>query len=192
MRGIVGIIFILLLSSQVFSQSIVKREGLSKMDQGYAAMLDGNYEEADELFRQAMGMLDKLPSDLAYYFGRNSYHIGKHRQAINWLTKYVQLKGTSGNHYDKAKMYLDRATLAFQEQREKQNDQTVKQLTNDNYYDCPGEIVICPACQGSGVLITPGKFGPLYQTCPISGLSGRMSCDKYNAYIRGELATKLE
>ena len=182
----------LLTFSQSFSQSIVKREGLTKMDQGYNAMLDGKYQEADQLFREAMGLLDRLPSDLAYYFGRNSYHMGKNKQAINWLTKYVQLKGTSGKFHEKASQYLELANQAFQAEQRKTQEITAKQLSNNGYYDCPGEVVTCPVCQGSGVLITPGKFGALYQTCPTSGLSGRMTCDQYNAYLRGELATNME
>ena len=162
------------------------------MDQGYDAMRDGKYQEADQLFREAMGLLDRLPSDLAYYFGRNSYHLGKNKQAINWLTKYVQLKGTSGKFYEKASQYLELANKAFQTEQKKTQKMTAKQLSNNGYYDCPGEVVTCPVCQGSGVLITPGKFGAVYQTCPISGLSGRMTCDQYNAYLRGELATDLE
>lgn len=162
------------------------------MDQGANAMRDGKYQEADQLLREAMGMLDRLPSDLAYYFGRNSYHIKKYKQSINWLNKYIQLKGTGGKYSAEASTYLEKATAAFQKQRDVEISYTENQLSNNGYYDCPSEVVTCPVCQGSGVLITPGKFGAVYQTCPISGLSGRLTCDQYNAYLRGELQTQLD
>lgn len=184
--------FILFCQNQLIGQGIVKREGLMKMDQGADAMLEGRYEEADQLFREALGMLDKLPSELAYYFGRNSYHLRKFKQAINWLTKYIELKGTSGQYYEKAALYLERANDAFMSEKKQEQAVTEQQLSNNGYYDCPSEIVSCPVCQGSGVLITPGKFGAVYQTCPASGLSGRLTCDQYNQYLKGELATKLE
>ncbi|MFY0627402.1 MAG: hypothetical protein JXR07_13965 [Reichenbachiella sp.] len=187
------LIFIFTLAGfQTFSQGIVKREGLMRMDQGADAMRDGNYEKADLLFREAMGMLDRLPSDLAFYFGRNSYHMKNYKQSINWLSKYIELKGTAGKFSDQASKYLEKSTQAFQKERSQVISNTEEQISNNGYYDCLSDIVTCPVCQGSGVLITPGKFGAVYQTCPISGLSGRLTCDQYNAYLRGELATKLE
>ncbi|WP_109829801.1 hypothetical protein [Reichenbachiella versicolor] len=173
-------------------QGIMKRDGLMKMDQGADAMADGKYVIADELFREAMGLLEKLPSDLAYYFGRNSFHLGKYKQSINWLTKYVELKGTPGKFFDEASRYLELSTIAFQKQKDDILNETVKKLTEEEYYDCPAPIVMCPVCQGTGVLITPGKFGAIYQTCPVSGLSGRMTCDEYNEYLKGELYTPFE
>lgn len=189
---VVLLIMFLLTISSSFSQGILKRDGLMKMDLGADAMIEGRYLEADQLFREALGLLDKIPSDLAYYFGRNSYHVKKNKQAINWLTKYIQLKGTTGKHYEKASLYLERANQAFRQDRTKEHEFTAQQLSNNGYYDCHSDEVTCPLCQGSGVLITPGKFGAVYQTCPLSGLSGRLTCDEYNQYLRGELATQLE
>ncbi len=173
-------------------QAIVNREALMKMDQGANAMREGKYEKADLLLREAMGMLDRLPSDLAYYFGRNSYHLKKYKQSINWLSKYIELKGTAGKYSEEASGYLEKAKKGFQSQRQEIVSTAESQLTTNGYYDCPHDIVICPVCQGSGVLITPGKFGAIYQTCPISGLSGKLTCDQYNAYLRGEMATLLD
>ncbi|MEP1778057.1 hypothetical protein, partial [Reichenbachiella sp.] len=82
------------------AQGILKREALTSMDRGVEAMEAGYYEAADQFFRDALSKMTKLPSNLAYYFGRNSYHLGKHKQAINWLNKYMELKGTTGQYYD--------------------------------------------------------------------------------------------
>ena len=180
------------LSQVSFAQGIIKREALTSMDRGVEAMESGYYEAADQFFRDALSKMTKLPSNLAYYFGRNSYHLGKHKQAINWLNKYVELKGTTGQFNDEVREYLELANAAFKEQREAEIGRTQKQLTTQGYFDCPSDYMHCPLCNGTGVLITPGKFGAVYQTCPYSGLSGKLTCDEYNLYLRGELEKKVE
>ncbi len=173
------------------AQAILQRDGLAKMDQGAKEMYDGNYKLADELFRESMTLLEKLPSELAYYFGRNSYHLKKYKQGINWLNKYVVLKGTSGQHYEEAALYLKLANEEFKKLRELELEETEFQLTTDGTYDCPSEFVQCPVCHGGGVLIKPGKFGAIYQTCPFSGLSGKLSCDQYNQFLLGDWDVSL-
>ena len=174
------------------AQGIIKRDALTSMDRGVEAMEAGYYEAADQFFRDALSKMTKLPSNLTYYFGRNSYHLGKYKQAINWLNKYVELKGNTGRYNDEVREYLTLATEAFRKQRESEVGRAQKQLTEDKYYDCPSEYMHCPICNGTGVLITPGKFGAVYQTCPYSGLSGKLTCDEYNLYLRGELEKKVE
>ncbi|MCV9386358.1 tetratricopeptide repeat protein [Reichenbachiella ulvae] len=192
-KAFLSISFVLLsiVASAQTQGTIVTRDGLANMDKGARAMYDGNYEEADELFRQALSQLSKLPSEMAYYFGRNSFHLQKYKQAINWLTKYVELKGTSGQYYDDAKLYLDRANDAFKKIKEQQIIETEHKLTTDGYYDCPKDVVLCPICHGSGVMIKNGKFGAVYQTCPYSGLSGQLTCEQYNQYLMGELGMEM-
>ena len=174
------------------AQGILKRDALTSMDRGVEAMESGYYEAADQFFRDALSKMTKLPSNLAYYFGRNSYHLGKYKQAINWLNKYVELKGTTGQFNDEVREYLALAQEGFRKLREDEIDRTQKQLTTHGYFDCPSPYMHCPICNGTGVLITPGKFGAVYQTCPYSGLSGKLTCEEYNQYLRGELEKKVE
>ncbi|MEP2025766.1 MAG: hypothetical protein ABJH98_09665 [Reichenbachiella sp.] len=175
-----------------YAQGIIKREALTSMDRGVEAMESGYYEAADQFFKDALSKMTKLPSNLTYYFGRNSYHLGKYKQAINWLNKYVELKGNTGQYNDEVREYLELANEGFRKQRENEIGRTQKQLTEQQYFDCPSEYMHCPICNGTGVLITPGKFGAVYQTCPYSGLSGKLTCDEYNLYLRGELEKKTE
>ncbi|WP_422358606.1 tetratricopeptide repeat protein [Reichenbachiella sp.] len=191
-KTLLVIILFTCLGQTSFAQGIIKREALTSMDRGVEAMESGYYEAADQFFRDALSKMTKLPSNLAYYFGRNSYHLGKYKQAINWLNKYVELKGTTGQFNDEVREYLELANAAFKEQREAEIGRTQKQLTSQGYFDCPSDYMHCPLCNGTGVLITPGKFGAVYQTCPYSGLSGKLTCDEYNLYLRGELEKKVE
>lgn len=174
------------------AQNIKNTEGLTKMDKGKDAMLDGNYENADKLFREALASIEKLPSELAYYFGRNSFHIKKHKQAIKWLNKYIELKGTSGQYSDEAISYLEQANMAYISVREREIDNTEIQLNQESRIDCPNDRVLCPVCKGSGVVITRGAFEAKYQTCPYSGLEGILTCDEYNLFLKGQLEPKKE
>src|SRR5262245_40056936 len=69
-----------------------------EIDSGAYYMDLEQYEKADEKFRFAFTNLRSIPSDLTFFFGKNSFYLGKHKQAIDWLTKYIQLKGTSGQY----------------------------------------------------------------------------------------------
>lgn len=190
----VFLIISFLFANQVplLAQNFANTDGLTKMDKGSEAMLDGKYEEADNLLRQAMQSIDKLPSELAYYFGRNSYHIGKYKQAINWLNKYIELKGTSGQYFDACIKYLELANTEYLVVRQQEVSEVEEQFTTDRAIECEHDNVVCPVCKGSGVLITQGTFEQVYKTCPYSGLKGMLSCDDYNLFLKGQLQPRTE
>src|SRR5687768_4537627 len=79
---------------------------LRQMDSGVYHMDNEQYALADEKFRYVMDHARSVPSDLTFYFGKNSYYLKKYRQSIDWINKYIQLKGTSGQHYEEALDYL--------------------------------------------------------------------------------------
>ena len=82
---------------------------MQKLDSAVELMGIGDYAGADEKYRYVLQHIKSVPSDLTYYFGENSYHLGLTRQSIDWLNKYIQLKGTSGKLYDQAIEYLKKA-----------------------------------------------------------------------------------
>jgi len=162
------------------------------MDKGAELMAIGEYDSAQVLFQSVLQNMPKLPSDMAYYFGRNSYHLGKYKQSINWLNKYIQLKGTKGRYYEPAIQYLQ-----FSEDEYLRIERTrARQVSIDlesAEYDCGGlEKMLCPVCHGSGVVIKAGLFEESYQTCPYSLGEGYLSCDEYNLFMRGKLEPKTE
>lgn len=157
------------------------------MDKGYEAMLDGKYEEADELLRYAMKNIGKLPSELTYYFGRNSFYLKKYKQSINWLNKYVELKGTSGQYFDESIKFLELANKEYLLIRDEEIAKTEEIFETESYIECPGEKVLCPVCKGTGVVITKGTFDLKYETCVYSGIEGTLTCDEYNLFLKGQL-----
>lgn len=179
---------VFLLQGQIVRES----EILRRMDYGRDLMNAGEYENAQVEFLFVLENKEKLPSDMAYYFGRNSYHLGKYKQSINWLNKYIQLKGTKGRFYETSIRYLQLAEDEYIKIRRGQVKRLEDDLESANY-DCGGlEKMLCPVCHGSGVVISNGTFDQVYKTCPYSAGEGYLSCEEFNLFMRGELEPKLK
>src|SRR6188474_1467909 len=75
---------------------------LRELDSGVYFMDLCNYARADEKFQYVLENVKSVPSDLTFFFGKNSFHLNKYKQSIDWLTKYIQLKGTNGQYSKEA------------------------------------------------------------------------------------------
>lgn len=160
----------------------------ARMDSAIQLMNKEQYEAADVKFRSVLANLKSIPSDVAYYFGKNSYHLQKYKQSIDWLTKYIQLKGTAGQFSEDAAAWLKKAESALVEQRQAQSAKTVEVLSRDFTIDCgPSGKVQCPVCNGSTVVIRKDYLGEKYSTCGYCHKTGYLSCDEYNQLLRGQL-----
>ena len=161
--------------------AVVMREGVVMMD-------TGNYRGADEKFKIVLRNENVLPSDICYFFGKNSYFLSEFKQSINWLSKYIELKGTTGQYFQDCNDYLTRAEKAYTIQQDSNNVKVREELSKPTDFNCNGKTYIkCPICQGEGVLIKPGKLGSIYQTCPFCRGDGKVLCEDYKKYLRGEL-----
>lgn len=185
-------LLLVLISFSGSSQIIRESELLRRMDKGAELMATGKYDSAQILFQSVLQNMPKLPSEMAYYFGRNSYHLGKYKQSINWLNKYIQLKGTKGRFYEPAIQFLQFAEDEYLKIQRQQTTQISTDLDNASY-DCGGlEKMLCPVCHGSGVVIQAGLFGEVYKTCPYSLGEGYLSCKEYNLFMKGDLEPKVK
>lgn len=164
------------------------------MDKGVQALDLGEYLQADSLFRVILEHKRVLPSELTYYFGKNSYFIKKYKQSINWLSKYVQLKGSKGLHFNDASKYLAKAEEKYRTETSVSSPSedtpsfaTTAQIVFVDEIECASDSLNCPVCNGSGVIVVAGKYEKIYKTCPYSGLKGFMSCEEYNLFMNGKL-----
>lgn len=164
-----------------------------EMDHGVALMEEGKYEEADVKFKYVLQNLTPLPSNMAFFIGKNSFYLQRYKQSINWLNKYISLKGTQGTHYQEAISLQREAESLFMLKKEQDSTAYIgtDTLFTHNYIDCgkSGKI-LCPICKGQTVIIEKGVFGDTYKTCPYSDSKGMLTCDEYNLLIQGKLEPK--
>lgn len=162
-----------------------------RMDLAVDLMEQGHYEEADGHFMYVIRHLTTLPANLAYYFGKNSHHLSKYKQSINWLNKYIQLKGTEGRYYDDALRYLERSEEKYLSAQQASQAGLEASLEPEEF-DCGGmDKMLCPVCKGQGVIVKQGAFDRLYQTCPYSSGEAYLTCEEYNQFMQGRLKPKL-
>lgn len=168
-----------------------RSELMRHLDSGVYFMDHSEYTLADEKFRYVLENIKSVPSDLTFYFGKNSYHLNKYKQSIDWLNKYIQLKGTTGQHYQEATEYLKLSETEFVKERAKEAQKAGDVLSANYDIDCgPSGKVSCPVCKGDHVIIRKGAFGDEYKTCPYCDEHGMLTCPEYNKLLRGQLRAR--
>lgn len=185
-------ISIYLISITLFAQNPADGYLSKKIDESVDLMTIGEYEKANEGFTYVLKNITAVPTDLAYYFGKNSYYLKRYKQSINWLNKYIQLKGTQGRFYEDAVETLNLAEDAYIDQA-RSTSQTMLEDMASGTFDCGGmDKILCPVCKGEGVVFKKGPFETLYQTCPYSEGKPYITCEEYNLFMRGELEPKIK
>jgi len=170
-----------------------KSELLFQLDSGVYLMEAGEYVRADAKFTHVLNNIKSVPSDLTFYFGKNSYFLKRYKQSADWLNKYIQLKGTTGQFYAEATALLDKAQEGVLQDRAVELKKAEEVLSRNYDIDCgPSGKVSCPVCKGDHVIIKKGAFGDEYKTCPYCNEHGMLSCDEYNKLLRGELPKKAQ
>lgn len=183
-------------------QEQIKRANIMKqLDSGVYYMDNGQHELADAKFKYVLNNIKGVPSTLTYYFGKNSFMLGQYKQSVDWLNKYIQLKGTNGQYSQEAASMLHKAEAELLTQQaqqlraaaEKEKEEKQQQVLSSNYdIDCgPTGKVICPVCHGAHVIIKKGTFGDEYKTCPYCNDHGILTCDEYNMLVKGQLKPKF-
>jgi hypothetical protein len=170
-----------------------KAETLRQLDSAVYFMDNGQYLLADRKLKFVLEHVKSVPSDLTYYFGKNSFHLKRYKQSIDWLNKYIQLKGTTGQFYAEATQVLEKAQEGLLHERANDAKKTEEVLSQNYDIDCgPSGKVSCPVCKGDHVIIKKGTFGDEYRTCPYCNEHGMLTCIEYNQLLRGELQKKQQ
>ena len=167
-----------------------EKQGLlmQQLDSAVELMNIGNYQSADVKYKYVLQNIKSVPSDLTYYFGENSYHLGLTRQSIDWLNKYIQLKGTNGKFYSQAVEFLKLSESEMSAVKSGEVKEATEILSRNFDIDCgPTGKVICPICNGSTVVIKKSYLGDSYKTCQYCSKLGYLTCVDYNKLLRGEL-----
>lgn len=164
---------------------------MRELDSGVYFMDLGEYELADKKLKYVLENVKSVPSDLTFYFGKNSFYLKRNKQTIDWLNKYIQLKGTGGQHYAEATELLTKAEEELLKEKAGQAQKAEEVLSKNYDIDCgPSGKVSCPVCKGDHVITKRGPFGDEYRTCPYCNEHGILTCEQYNKLLRGELQKK--
>ncbi len=159
-----------------------------KLDSAVAIMNEGDYEEAEAMYMDVLKSVRSVPSDLTFYFGKNSYFLGKYKQSVDWLNKYIQLKGTSGQFSQEAMSIKQQSEAALLKEKENEVKEASVIMAQDYDIDCgPTGKVTCPVCNGATVIIKKGYISNTYKTCTYCHLKGVLTCEDYNKLLKGEL-----
>jgi hypothetical protein len=164
---------------------------LRVIDSAVVLMDEEKYEAAEQRLIYVINNIKSIPSDLTFYFGKNSLYLNKFKQSIDWLNKYIQLKGPTGQFYAEAVNLLKKAENELVKEQAKNTTKVKEVLSSEYEIDCgPAGKVTCPVCKGTTVLIRKGPFYNQYKTCPYCDKHGFLTCAEYNLLIKGQLEPK--
>ncbi len=159
-----------------------------ELDSAILLSEQGDYLLADQKFRMLLRSVKSVPSDLVFHFGKNSYQLANYKQSIDWLNKYIQLKGTNAQYSQEAVDWLRKAESEVLKQRQIASQQAEQVLSKNYNIDCgPSGKVTCPVCKGSTVIIRKGYIEDTYKTCPYCNKLGYLICEDYNLLLKGQL-----
>ncbi len=166
-----------------------KQRAIDRQIDSVALLIDSErYEEADQKIVAILKTVRSVPSDITFYLGKNSYYLSKYKQSVDWLNKYIQLKGTTGQFSQEAINIKAKAEVELLKVRAIESQQAAQVFSKDFDIDCgPTGKVVCPVCHGSTVIIKKGYFGNSYKTCGYCNKVGSLSCEDYNKLLKGQL-----
>ena len=162
------------------------------IDTAVNLMNEEKYANADSYFMLALDQIEVLSADFCYHFGKNSLLLKKNKQSIDWLNKYLELKGSQGQYSKEVFALLDRAEEAYRNDRSQASKTDVEtKFFYRNTVNCASDShVTCPVCKGNDVIITRDILGEKhYKACPYS-TDGKLTCQEFNLLIQGRLKPK--
>ena len=162
------------------------------MAQATTAMEEGEFEKANEIFRQIIQSNAPIPSEMPYFFAETLYELKQYDNSRNFLGKYLDLNGFKGQHYQEAKAL------------ESKLEEPLKEISACQFCDkkgyrlvtcttCSGEkqveqdctlckaqgIVGCSRCAGQGVVTKKNVFNIVeYYDCERCSGTGRLTCPR--------------
>ena len=153
-------------------------------------ILEQKYFLADSILKEKILNNNRVSSELTFLFGKNSFFLEKYEQSINWLNKYLELKGESGIFSDESIKFLELSNSKNLIENSKNIENVYVELYSYNYINCQNNRKVCPICKGTSVMIIETDVSKIYKTCPFSDNKGFLTCDEYNQFLRGKLKPK--
>ena len=108
MKKVLLLFLLFHINNSIYSQENIKKSQIDKViktSKNY--ILKENYSSADSLLKNIILNSKLVPSEITFLFGKNSFFINKYKQSINWLNKYIEMKGTLGKYSEEAIKFLE-------------------------------------------------------------------------------------
>ncbi|WP_076502969.1 outer membrane protein assembly factor BamD [Belliella pelovolcani] len=190
-KSYVLIFFLCLLATVANSQVQPTLGGTSRMmNNALAEMNKGDYEKANNFFRQIIESNLPIPPEMPYYFAETLFQLKQYDNSANFLNKYLELNGLKGENFEKAKalesmlekplneikacQLCDRRGYKFQVCFTCEGAKDIEQ--DCNYCKAKG-IVGCNKCVGSGLITKRNVFNIIeYHECDKCSGDGRHTC----------------
>lgn len=165
------------------------------MKNAKSAMEQKDYKSANGLFRNLIDSGFPLPQEMPYLFAETLFELGQYDNSSNFLNKYLEISGFTGDHYEGAKELKKRLESPLNAiqicqlcDRRGYRYQTcftcegAKQIEQDcNYCKAKG-VVGCSKCAGSGMITRVNIFKiPEFYECERCSGKGRLTCPVCNA-----------
>jgi hypothetical protein len=155
-----------------------------------AAMERNDYQTANSIFRNLIDSGLPLPEEMPYYFSETLFKLGQFDNSQNFLNKYLELTGFTGQNYEyavrlKEKLKEPIAQILACEQCDRRGYryerctvcQGNKQTEQDCSYCKAKGIVGCSRCGASGMIKKMNVFNIVeFFECERCAGKGRLSC----------------
>lgn len=191
--GFALLVFILSLSLSFVSKAQLS-PNLGQTDRwmksAQAAMERHEYETANSIFRDLIDSGLPLPEQMPYFFAETLYELGQYDNSSNFLNKYLELNGFSGEHYQGAKELQIKLETPLNAIKTCQlcdrrgyrykvcfTCEGARQIEQDCSYCKAKGVVGCSRCSGSGMITRVNIFKIVeYFECERCDGKGRLTC----------------
>jgi hypothetical protein len=155
-----------------------------------AAMERSDYQTANSIFRNLIDSGLPLPEEMPYYFSETLFQLGQYDNSQNFVNKYLELTGFTGQNYEpatrlKEKLKSPLAQILACEQCDRRGYRYEscttclgkKQLEQTCSYCKAKGVVGCSRCGASGMIKKVNVFNIIdFYECERCAGKGRLAC----------------
>jgi DnaJ-class molecular chaperone len=155
-----------------------------------SAMERGDFQTANSIFRNLIDSGLPLPEEMPYYFSETLFQLGQYDNSQNFINKYLELTGFTGQNYESATRLKEKLKVPLAQiiacelcdrrgyryescttcQGKKQTEQAC------SYCKAKG-VVGCSRCGASGMIKKVNVFNLVdFYECERCGGKGRLTC----------------
>lgn len=194
MKAFASFFFLLLGLQGFFATDIHAQVNLGQTDRwmkgALAAMERNDYQTANSIFRNLIDSGLPLPEEMPYYFSETLFQLGQYDNSQNFVNKYLELTGFTGQNYEaatrlKEKLKVPLAQILACERCDRRGYRYEscttclgKKQTEQACSYCKAKGVVgCSRCGASGMIKKVNVFNIVdFYECERCGGKGRLTC----------------